>query len=126
MSSVAAYRSWWPWLVGFDAEALRAGAVWQCVVQPPVPYRLRFSLTLHHVVPMTTVEAVVTGDVVGTALLQLADGDRPSCTEVRLSSALSPGNRALRAVALMARPVARYGHDWVLDTGARQFGDRAL
>jgi hypothetical protein len=29
-------------------------------------------------------------------------------------------------VAGVAAPLVRRGHDWVLDTGARQFRDRAL
>jgi hypothetical protein len=41
-------------------------------------------------------------------------------------SHLEPGNSLLRAVARLAAPVVRYGHDWVLDTGARQFIDRAV
>ena len=34
---------------------------------------------------------------------------------------LSPTNGMLKTVARLARPVAQFGHDWVLDTGARQF-----
>jgi hypothetical protein len=29
-------------------------------------------------------------------------------------------------VARVAQPVVTFGHDWVLDTGARQFRSRAL
>ena len=50
-------------------------------------------------------------------------GDRQGC-ELRLRSALSPQNRVLRLVTLGARPVARFGHDWVLDSGVRQFRRR--
>jgi hypothetical protein len=45
---------------------------------------------------------------------------------VRLRSTLVPANRTLRTVARLSRPVAQFGHAWVIDTGARQFGDRAL
>ena len=36
------------------------------------------------------------------------------------------GNTALRLVSRFAGPVARFGHDWVLDSGARQFIARAV
>jgi hypothetical protein len=32
----------------------------------------------------------------------------------------------LRAISRLARPVAAFGHDWVLDTGFRQFSARAI
>jgi hypothetical protein len=46
--------------------------------------------------------------------------------EARLQSRLVPANQVLRAIATLARPVARFGHDWVLDTGLRQFRSRAF
>jgi hypothetical protein len=68
--------------------------------------------------------ATIAGDIVGAAELTLEpDGDG---TEVRLVSALAPANPFLRGVARIARPVVKLGHDWVLDTGAAQFRDRAL
>ena len=45
--------------------------------------------------------------------------------DVRLVSSLAPRNRVLKAVAKVARPMVRYGHDWVLNTGARQFASRS-
>ena len=43
-----------------------------------------------------------------------------------LHSSLAPGNTALRLVSRFAGPIARFGHDWVLDSGARQFIARAV
>lgn len=124
MGRVEEYRRWWPWLRTFEAEALRAGDVWECTVQPPLPYSLRFSIALGEVVPSESVRATVSGDVTGTAELELSDVAE-GCA-VRLRSNLSPTNPLLRGVALVARPVARFGHDWVIDTGSRQFAERAL
>lgn len=121
---MSSYRRWWPWLVRFDGTALAAGERWRCTVQPPLPYTLRFAVVLRGVSPGESVAADVEGDIVGTARVELAtDGDH---TAVRLVSALAPANRVLRQVARVARPVARFGHDWVLDTGARQFRRRAI
>ncbi|MEO6318143.1 MAG: SRPBCC family protein [Acidimicrobiales bacterium] len=119
MARVDDYRTWWPWLRRFDAEGLVAGSTWAAVVQPPVPYRLRFEVHLDEVDPSRLVVAHVTGDIVGTALLRIT----PTATgsELHLVSELTPTNAVLRAVSQFAAPVARFGHEWVLDTGLRQF-----
>ena len=119
-----AYRSWWPWLRHLDADALEPGATWAAVVQPPSPYRLRFDLHLGTVEAPRLVTAEVTGDITGSARLEISATAAGS--ELHLVSVLAPANAVLRAVALVARPVARFGHEWVLDTGLRQFRDRAL
>lgn len=117
--NVDAYRSWWPWLGGFDGRSFEPGVRWACIVQPPLPYALRFTVALDEVVAPSLVTATIAGDIVGEARLELTDRTR-GC-EARLVSALAPGNRVLRAVATVGRPMVRFGHDWVLDTGARQF-----
>ncbi|MGH9139220.1 MAG: hypothetical protein ACRD0G_19600 [Acidimicrobiales bacterium] len=119
------YRRWWPWLRGFDARGLHEGDVWTCVVQPPLPYALRFAVALDAVDAPRYVAANVSGDIVGEARLHL-DGDGDGSCDVRVVSALAPASRTLRALARVARPVVRFGHDWVFDTGARQFRSRAL
>jgi hypothetical protein len=118
------YQLWWPWLREFDAQLLAGDETWDCLVQPPLPYRVRFVVALEEVTAPTTVRASITGDVVGEARLDIVD--QPNGSEVRLVSHLEPGNGFLKAVARLAAPVVRYGHDWVLDTGARQFIDRAV
>lgn len=118
------YQSWWPWLRGFDADQLAAREVWRCHVQPPLPYSVRFAVSLDEVDAPTTVRASITGDVVGDARLHIAA--HPDGSEARLVSCLEPGNGFLKVVARLAGPVVRYGHDWVLDSGARQFSTRAV
>jgi hypothetical protein len=118
------YRSWWPWLRRFEAGGFEPGERWRCTVQPPLPYVLRFDVTLVEVEPHRFVTASVSGDIVGEARIDVRATGTGS--EVRLVSALSPSNPMLRAIATMARPVVRFGHDWVLDTGLRQFASRAI
>ncbi|MBW3642834.1 MAG: SRPBCC domain-containing protein [Actinobacteria bacterium] len=122
MTQVRQFTSWWPWLHHFDGTELVAGSVWTCVVQPPLPYSLRFTVALEEVVAPSFVLATVTGDVEGTASVALEEEDS-GCLVV-LGSSLTPREGVLRVVATLVPPVARYGHDWVLDTGARQFADR--
>jgi uncharacterized protein YndB with AHSA1/START domain len=123
ISAVDNYRSWWPWLRRFDAAGLDAGTEWRCEVQPPLPYIVRFRVAIEKVDPPALVHALVLGDVVGDATLELEEAES-GCRAV-LHSALAPGNAALRLVSRFASPLARFGHDWVLDSGARQFIARA-
>jgi uncharacterized protein YndB with AHSA1/START domain len=124
ISSVEKYSTWWPWLREFSASALVAGDRWKCVVQPPLPYLLRFTVSIDQVEAPALVLASVDGDVRGVARLDLCESDER--TEVHVRSLLAPASRLLRAMSVLARPIARFGHDWVFDTGARQFAERAL
>lgn len=124
ISDVSAYKQWWSWLRIFDAAGLKEGEEWRCEVQPPLPYPVRFRVHLDQVDAPNLVRARIEGDVVGTAVLTLEEG-ASGCTAV-LASSLAPGNATLRLVSRLAAPVARFGHDWVLDSGARQFVARAV
>ncbi len=118
------YQRWWPWLRAFQAEGLVAGDVWRCAVRSPMPYTVRFAVHLDEVVPPGLVTARVDGDITGTAKLMV--GPHESGCDVRLTSTLAPSHGALALLTAIARPLVRRGHDWVLDTGARQFAERAL
>jgi hypothetical protein len=87
---------------------------------PPLPYyALRFAIHLDDVVPTTFVTARITGDIVGSSRLVIqphSDG-----CDVQLTSTLAPSNRALGVIEPLARPIIRRAHNWVIDTGARQF-----
>jgi len=124
MAAVDQYRTWWPWLRLFEAGELRAGERWHCEVRPPLPYTVRFVVVLEEVVEPHRVRSSVEGDIVGSADLDLVARDGGS--ELRLHSALAPANTLLRSLGVLARPLAQYGHDWVITTGARQFERAAL
>jgi hypothetical protein len=128
ITTVSDFPVWWPWLRRFDGSRLEPGERWDCTVQPPLPYTLRFTLEIDRVEPAALVTASVSGDLAGGARLEVrdlsgADGER---SEIRLRSELAPTNRILRTVATVARPVVTFGHDWVLDTGVAQFRSRGL
>jgi len=125
MARTSAYTRWWPWLRRFEARGLVAGDVWSCHIQPPLPYFLRFTITLEDVVPGQSARAVVAGDIRGTAVLTLA-GTEVGGSLVRLESDLAPASPVLRAFAAAARPLVVWGHDWVLGEGIRQFRARGL
>lgn len=119
IEDVRQFRIWWPWLHRFDAQGMEAGDVWQCTVQPPLPYTLSFAITIDEVQAAERVTATVSGEITGAAQLTIVP-EPDGCT-ARLTSQLAPASRFLQAIALVARPVVSVGHDWVLDTGARQF-----
>jgi hypothetical protein len=121
---VNAYKTWWSWLRIFEADALKTGEEWRCEVQPPLPYPVRFRIIIEEIKKGSLVRARVEGDVVGHATVRLIDHE-DGCVAV-LSSSLAPGNTTLRLVSRLAAPVARFGHDWVLDSGARQFVSKAV
>ncbi len=126
LTAVEEYDRWWPWLRHLDPDrGFVDSSLWRCVVAPPLPYVVRFTVALEHVVPRERVEATVDGDVRGTAQLSLrADGEGASL--VRLTSDLAPANLVLRRFAMLAPALVGWGHDWVLEQGSRQFRQRAL
>lgn len=121
IAEVDDFRGWWPWLRRFEGERLAMGERWQCTVQPPLPYIVRFEVALDEVLEARSVGATISGDVVGEARLDITE--RSDGCEARLVSSLEPGHLLLRAMARFAAPVVRHGHDWVIDSGARQFLD---
>ena len=124
ISAVDGYQAWWPWLREFDGNRLETGEVWRCLVQPPLPYTVRFAVAIVGVVADQSVSATITGDIAGSARLDISP-TRAGC-EVRLVSSLQPANLMLRTAALVARPLVRFGHNWVLDTGARQITEQRV
>jgi len=128
ITAVEDFSGWWPWLRRFDGERLAPGERWACTIQPPLPYALRFELEITEVVAPELVTAQVRGDLTGSARLEVRDlsGGGATRSEVRLRSDLAPTNRVLRTFAMVAKPMVRFGHDWVLDTGLQQFRSRGL
>lgn len=126
LSDVRHFPDWWPWLRSFDGQALRPGEVWCCAVQPPLPYAVRFELRIEEVREPTLVRATASGDIEGTARIDLAATGEDG-SQLRLRAALSPCKQSMRAMSWLARPLVTFGHHWVLDTGARQFApDQSL
>ena len=118
------YQSWWPSLTDLDADRLVAGAVWRCTIRPPLPFPLRFTIHLDHVVRPTLVTAHISGGIAGTARLHVAP--HGTGCDVQLTSTLAPSNRTLAMIETLARPIIRRAYNWMLDTGAREFLSSAV
>jgi Polyketide cyclase / dehydrase and lipid transport len=124
MVNVDQFQRWWPWLRRFDASGVGRGDVWRATVQPPLPYRVSLDLLLTEVSAPLVVAVDVTGDIEGSARLEVHPN--ASGSELHFTSELTPTSSLLRTVARFAPPIARYGHEWVLNTGLAQFRDQAL
>jgi hypothetical protein len=124
LTRVEHYRDWWPWLREFDGVAFAAGERWCCVVKPPLPYALRFEIALAEVDAPQWARAELVGDITGVAQIAVDDLTRGSA--LRLVSDLAGRSGLVGLVDRLARPVAAFGHDWVLDNGIRQFRARAM
>ena len=118
------YRVWWPWLREFDADGIEKGSTWRAVIQSPLPYALRVRLVLDDVVPRERLAATVAGDIEGRASLDLAPTSTGSAVDIEWD--MRPRSRAMQMAAVLARPLLRWSHEWVLARGLDQFRQRAL
>ena len=125
LTSVDRYQSWWPWLRRFDGTSFTEGARWRCAVRAPLGYPVRFEVVLSDVVAGRSATATVSGDIAGPARLEVRPADGGG-SRLRLQSTLASKRWLLRAIARLAPPVARFGHDRLLATGVRQFRSEAL
>lgn len=119
LGRVGDYTRWWPWLRRLDASGLVAGDVWRCTIRPPLPYVLRVVVHVERVAPRRLVVAGVSGDIAGRCRVELHED--PEGTEVRVTSELTAERGLVTRVSRALPSLARWGHDWVLDAGARQF-----
>lgn len=121
------FPRWWPWLRELSGDGLVPGGRSECLVRAPVPYVLRFTVTVRDAVPGERLEAVVEGDLAGPARLELAPaGGEAGGSVVRLVWEVELQRPMLRAAARFGRPLMEWGHDWVVTTGVEQFRRKAL
>jgi hypothetical protein len=117
------YRAWWPWLLRFDGTELAEGEAWRCVVAPPLPYVVRFRVLLDEV-GERRVAARVDGDIEGEASVDLAPAGA-AWTELHLRSRLAASAPLLRAIGVLAGPLARFGHDRVVAASLQRLATHA-
>jgi uncharacterized protein YndB with AHSA1/START domain len=117
---------WWPWLREFSGDGLVPGGRSKFVVRAPVPYALRFAVTVSELVPGRLVALVVDGDLVGTARLEVDPDHEDGGSAVRVAWELELGRPMLRTAGWFGRPIMEWGHNWVVTNGIEQFRRRAL
>jgi hypothetical protein len=127
------YQGWWPWLRGVEpgsestaaGTALVAGTIARCAVRAPLPYTLRFDVTLDRIEPGERVDATVRGDLDGPATLKLRPSERGG-SWARLVWTLELRDRLLRPLSALTRPAMVWAHDRIIEVGLRDFERRAL
>jgi hypothetical protein len=100
-------------------DGLKAGSVLEGTVTPPLPYRMRVQVTIDRCRPRERIDATVRGDLTGHAVLTLAPVDAGS--EVAVTWTIEMRQRAMRAVARVAHPLLRWGHDRVVESTVAGF-----
>lgn len=116
------FESWWPWLREFSLEGgkLCSGAVMHGVVVPPLPYRMRVEVELTACRRPAAMDAVVRGDLEGSASLRIRRHGSHGCT-VEATWSLEMTQRAMRLASRFAHPLLRWGHDRVVESTVRSF-----
>ena len=109
------FEGWWGWLSSFSVrgDGLAPGSVLEGVVSPPVPYRMRVTVTIERCVVPHELDALVGGDLRGPARLRLdPDGDG---TVARAWWELEMMQWPMRAACRVAKPMLRFAHDRGVD-----------
>ena len=109
------FERWWGWLgeLAVDGPGLQTGSVLRGTVAPPVPYRMRVAVELDRCEPERSIDASVSGDLVGDAYLilnQTSDG-----TVLDVAWSLEMMQLPMRVAARVAYPLLRWGHDRVVE-----------
>jgi Polyketide cyclase / dehydrase and lipid transport len=122
------YTTWWPWLRALDLDgtgpALQTGTVARLLIQAPLPYQLRCTLTVDEAVRPRSLVTHVVGDLDGPASLRL--DPTAAGTDARLRWRLEVQSPMLRPLATVARPALAWAHDRIVERGLEQFEERAL
>ena len=119
------YPSWWSWLREFEADGFTTGTEARFVIQSPLPYALRCTLTIDEM-------RARRGDRHHRLRRPLRPGaprDRARAATpagARLVWSLTPGTFVLKQLALIGRPAMVWAHDRVVAVGVEQFRRRAI
>lgn len=125
MVDIERFESWWPWLRDLrvtDGGVVTGGRVHLGVVSP-LPHRLHVQLEFVDVIEGRTIAVSATGDLTGTATLDLRAIDAGAC-EVDLVLDLEPTQAPMRLLVRIARPVIVRAMDWAIDIALRNFRRR--
>jgi hypothetical protein len=116
------FTGWWSWLRRCEVDGVHRGARAFCVIQAPLPYALRLTITIEAVEADALIATHVTGDLEGPARLEIAP-HADGCT-ARLVWSLELRDPVLRNLAIIARPAMVWAHDRVVAAGVADFERR--
>jgi carbon monoxide dehydrogenase subunit G len=97
-----------------DGQGLTDGTVVSATVATPLAYAMRVELELNRCVPVELIVATVSGDLRGEGQVWLR-GDGGG-TRAQVAWKFEMTARSLRAVARVAGPILRWGHDQIVES----------
>jgi carbon monoxide dehydrogenase subunit G len=120
------FERWWSWLgeLEVDGPGLQTGSVLRGTVAPPVPYRMRVAVELERCVFERSIDAQVTGDLVGDAHLRLHRAQGGTVVDAVWSIEMM--QLPMRVAARVAHPLLRWGHDRVVEATVSGFRSQLL
>lgn len=124
------YERWWHWLseLTVEGDGLGVGSVLHGVVSPPVPYRMRIDVTILASTRPRSIDARVSGDLVGPASLRLRRAGSGTAAEVAWTIEMM--QLPMRMASRVAHPVLEWGHDrvveWTVGGFARHAGQPGI
>ena len=109
------FEGWWPWLsdLRFEGSGLSKGTVLHGVVTPPLPYRMEIRVELLDADPPRSIDAVVSGDLVGEAQIRLRPDDGQTWAEVAWEVEMR--QPVMRLADRLTHPVLQWAHDRVVE-----------
>jgi carbon monoxide dehydrogenase subunit G len=124
IEEVDQFERWWPWLTNFriEGDGLSTGAVLHGVVTPPLPYRMRLRVELVECQRPRSIDATISGDLLGAARLRLLPVGDGTLAEVWWSVEMR--QPAMRLASRIGRPLLQWGHDRVVEMTVASFRRR--
>lgn len=119
IASVERLGRLWRWLHIVDATGttVKPGVAVHGRVSPPIPWTMTVTVAMDTVVPGERVDATISGDLVGPALLRV--GPEPDGCTVAVAWRMEMRQPAMRAASRVSRPLFVWGHDRVVASTVR-------
>jgi hypothetical protein len=118
------YCQWWNWLERFEADEFKVGSDIPLVIKSPLWYRLHMTLHVDQLDPGRSMDATISGDLVGPASLLIRQ-TKQGC-EVGIAWHFVLARPDLKLVARVGRPVLVWAHQQIVDSALADFEDRVL
>ena len=121
LGRVDRFEEWWPWMreVTLDGAALEPGSVISFGIDPPVPFKMRISVAVTDSDAPNRIDGDVSGDLRGTARLELVEQGEHSVCHVSWDVELA--NQGIRRVIQIARPLLLWAQKWAVEIALHGF-----
>jgi carbon monoxide dehydrogenase subunit G len=118
------FEGWWPWLsdLRIEGNGLSRGTVLHGVVTPPLPYRMELRVELVDTEPARSIDAVISGDLVGQSQIRLSPEDGQTRAEV--AWVVEMKQPVMRLADRFTHPLLQWGHDRVVETTVAGFRNK--